>query len=102
MNREEILQKANDRGWYTTMHSADGSWHVLMHAYYPFALELWPDTEEFLFRYNTGLFTFQSGKCGSFTLEEHFNRIFRQMRRYVSDIRMTEDNILEENSRKAI
>ena len=46
----------------------------------PFVLELWPDTNEFLLRYNIGMFVYQSSKCGSFTNDDHFNRFVREMR----------------------
>ena len=85
-SREEVLQKANDRGWYSSMHSGDRTWYVMTHQLYPFVIELWPDTNEFQLRYNSGLFVFQSGKCGSFTNDEHFNRFFREMRYMVSNI----------------
>lgn len=87
VTREEVLQKANDRGWYSQMSTVDGSWHVMKHKLYSFAIELWPDTNEFQLIYNSGLFTFQSGKCGSFTNDEHFNRLFREMRYMVLNIR---------------
>ena len=80
MTKEEVIQKANDRGWYSHIHSSDGTWYVMTHKLYPFVIELWPDTNEFLLRYNTGLFVYQSAKCGSFTNDDHFNRLFREMR----------------------
>ena len=50
MTREEVLQKANDRGWYSNIHSNDRTWYSMTHRLYPFVLELWPDTKEFLLR----------------------------------------------------
>lgn len=80
MTREEVLQKANDRGWYSHIHSNDNTWYVMYHKLYPFVMELWPDTNEFLLRYNIGLFEYKSAKCGSFTNDKHFNKFFREMR----------------------
>ena len=80
MTREEVLQKANDRGWYSNIHSNDRTWYSMTHRLYPFVLELWPDTNEFLLRYNIGMFVYQSCKCGSFTNDDHFNRFVREMR----------------------
>ena len=80
MTREEVLQKANDRGWYSNIHSNDRTWYSMTHRLYPFVLELWPNTNEFLLRYNIGMFVYQSSKCGSFTNDDHFNRFVREMR----------------------
>lgn len=90
MTREEVLQKANDRGWYSFMSSKDGC-YTMTHELYPFVVDLWPDTNEFLLRYNIGLFEFKSRKCGSFTNDEHFNRLFREMRFIVINIRESKE-----------
>lgn len=90
MTREEVMQKANDRGWYTFLSSSDGC-YTMTHKLYPFVIDLWPDTNEFLLRYNSGLFVFQTGKCGSFTNDEHFNRLFREMRFMVMNIRESKE-----------
>lgn len=100
MTREEVLQKANDRGWYSQMSTVDGSWHVMTHKLYSFVIELWPDTNEFLLRYNSGLFTFQSGKCGSFTNDEHFNRFFREMRFMSTEIMYAKDEYQEKEKQR--
>lgn len=90
MTREEVLQKANDRGWYSFMSSKDGC-HTMTHKLYPFVVDLWPDTNEFLLRYNSGSFEFKSAKCGSFTNDDHFNRFFREMRFMVMNIKYAKE-----------
>lgn len=93
MYKEEMLEFANELGYSEHMRNADGSWRLFTHTYYPFVLEIWPETNEFLLRYNTGMFSFQSGKCGSFTNRKHFLRFQRQMRAYVSYLKEAEDDI---------
>lgn len=95
LNKEEILQKAYDRGWHVNMKSADGNWYVMGHNYYPFIIELWPNTNEFLLRYNIGLFTYQTGKCGSFTNDSHFDRYFREMRYMAARILEAKEDYIE-------
>lgn len=93
MYEKEMIKFARDLGYSEHMRNADGSWRMLTHEYYPFVLELWVETNEFLLRYNTGMFVFQSGKCGSFTNREHFLKFQRQMSKYVSYIREAEIDI---------
>lgn len=91
MTREEVLQKADDRGWSSNMRSGDETWYLMTHRLYPFVLELWPDTNEFLLKYKVGMFVYQTGKCGSFTNDDHFNRFFKEMRFMCLNIKFAKD-----------
>ena len=93
MSREKLIRIAKERGFTEHIRNNDGSWRILSHNYYPFVLELWPDTNEFLLRYNTGVFSFQSNKCGSFDDDKHFSKILRPMRTFITYLREAEIDI---------
>jgi hypothetical protein len=80
MGREEILAKAEKRGYSVIAFSSDKSWYSLYHDFFGINLELYPDTEEFVFNYriDRSILRLTTDKCGSFMNDEHFKRIEKQ------------------------
>lgn len=77
-SREEVLQKAKERGFTVHAQSGDKSWYLMMTGKSPIGLHLYPNTNEFELVYGQGIFQLRSGKCGSFTDDKHFSGIANQ------------------------
>lgn len=75
---EEVLQIAKERGFTVHAQSGDKSWYALSTEKSPIGLHLYPKTDEFEIIYAQGLFTLSSGKCGSFSRDDHFKKFANQ------------------------
>lgn len=86
MTIEEMLAKAEERGYSVVMHSGDKDWYSFMHKFYKFNLQVYVSKEEFKFTYMKGIIQVTTGNCGSFMNDTHFERIQREMRSVVFDL----------------
>lgn len=94
------LNIAQDRGWSVYMQTTNNELLMFKHKYYPMTLCLWPETNEFELNHNTGLFSLNSGKCGSFDKDEQYNMYFNQMLMYLPHLMNAQDDIRQRNMRK--
>lgn len=79
--RNELLHKAEDRGYSVTMHSSDYSWYSLYSERFRLNLSLNIDKESFVLSHQKGIVTITTGECGSFMNDKHFDRIEREIRK---------------------
>ena len=86
MTVEEMLAKAEERGYSVVMHSSNKDWYSLMHEMYRFNLQVVVSKKEFKFTYLKGIIEVTTGYCGSFMLDDHFTRIEKEMRKVVFDL----------------
>lgn len=92
-NYEEMINKANERGYEVHSFDPQHTWANLTKPgrNYPersLGLQIWVESGEFeLFHVIAqSTFTIRSGKCGSFMNDEHFGRFERQLREHLNDL----------------
>jgi hypothetical protein len=84
--REEMLEKAKERGYSLIAQSSDNTWYSLHHEHRPLNLQLYVESEEFILTHMVGIIKITTDKCGSFLNDKHFSRIEKEMRRVVFNL----------------
>lgn len=82
-SREELLEKAKERGYSLVMHSSDKNWYSFMNDRRAINLQLYVNSEEFVLSHMDGIINSSTGNCGSFMNDEHFKKIERLMRNFL-------------------
>lgn len=86
-NREEMLERAKERGYDLWMQNSSYTWYSFINERLHINLELYAETGEFALNHMRGIIKITTEKCGSFMNDDHFNRIQREMRRVVRNVR---------------
>jgi hypothetical protein len=84
--KEEMLEKAKERGYDLWMQNSSGDWYSFVNDRWHINLELYTETGEFVLNHMSGIIKITTDKCGSFMNDNHFNRIQREMRKIVRSI----------------
>lgn len=85
-HRNDLLMKAEDRGYLVTMQSGDYTWYSMYNERHRLNLQLWIDSEQFELSHMKGAILITTTKCGSFMNDKHFERIEREIRKIVFDL----------------
>ena len=84
--KEEMIEKAMERGYSMVAQSGDGNWYSFMCDQRPINLQLWIDKEEFELTHMIGMLKLTTTNCGSFMVDSHFERIEKSMNRVIFDL----------------
>jgi hypothetical protein len=89
MEAQEMLDKAKERGYDLWMSDTDHTWYSFVSDKHTSTinLELYPETGEFVLSHIKGIIQITTGKCGPFMNDKHFDKIEREMRKILFDLR---------------
>jgi hypothetical protein len=87
-SRQEMLDKAKERGYEIVAFSSDKSWYSLYNEHRHINLELYVNTEEFILNHmvKESIVRITIDKCGSFMNDKHFDSMERQIRKVIFDL----------------